>query len=392
MPRSPLRTERAALVRHPTSRNSNVPQIITCPQCIAPLRVPDNIASGAQFRCPKCATLFGIPAASPPSELAVSAIVVEPPKPPPAPFVIASDPPASAPPPPAPLPYISDWPEPPVERPPPVAPGLASLENDYALDLGRVFSQAGEHFGELLGPMLGFTAILLTVAAPVLALAPIMGCCIPFLAALLGMYWLILQPMIVAPLEAGYVCVILSKLRGEPWTFGTFFGGFQHCWVPLFLNNLLKNAMLLVCMLPAIATYILFGVNAMLASQEAARLGKKTAEPPDLSLLVLWMIFIALGGLVYRCLHVQYFTFCKYLIVDKRLNALEALQGHATLIRNHYFQVWRGFAVINLIRWSGQIGCCIGYLFSIPYAQALSTCLYWQAVYGPRQPQPAPVD
>jgi hypothetical protein len=171
-----------------------VPNIIACPKCAMQLRVPDTFAAGSQVKCPKCNMAFAVPAAADPRQGQFSAA-------PPA------QPQAAA----APMggnqgPGFEQQPRDPLKR----DSGLEGLSNEYALDLGAIFNRAHHRFSEVVGPMIGYGAILLAIFLT-LGIATIPLGCIPILGDLLRY---VIFAATVDPLIAGFALVFLAHFAG----------------------------------------------------------------------------------------------------------------------------------------------------------------------------------
>jgi len=262
------------------------------------------------------------------------------------------------------------------------AMGQSGLSNAYNLDLGRMFSVAGQHYGAVLGPMIGFLAILLVALVPLyiclglLGIVPILG------TVIVG----VLQATFVPHLGAGLLIVSLAQLRGQPWTFGHFFHGFNY-WVPLFVVNLLVNLLSFVCLLPAELLNLAAGVNQIQQIQQIMEGADPARLQPVDPLLSLGASLLSLIGLaIFLTIHVRYFTLCNYLIVDRGCGAMEAIHGQRALNEGHFFG-WLGVVLLfGLIGGVGVLGCCVGLLFSVPYSLLLTTSAYLQATSPGQEP------
>jgi len=335
------------------------------------LRVPDTMAPGTSVKCPKCNGTFAVPAAR----------SAAPPPPPPGQFAApahagmggsANFGGSQG--------FPDDLPRDPLQR----GTGMEGLSTSYSLDLNAIFARANAHFSTLLGPMLGFVCVLIAIGIPVgivMALAAI----IPILGTLIGV---VISAAVFAPLMAGVIIVALKQFRGASWSFGDFFGGFQF-WTPIFIVGLLAGLVGFVCALPAEIVNTIAGVDQM-ANLMAALKTKGAGPPPpapDPRLTLLASGLSLLGGLINLVIYARFFVLANYLIVDRGMGGIEAIKGSMELVQGHVMG-WIGitilFAIISAV---GVLACCVGVLFSAPYAMLLSISAYMQVVEGARQVQ-----
>lgn len=327
------------------------------------LRVPETMMPGTKVKCPKCAVTFETPDSN-----------AEPPEPAPR----GPDTYRAAPPPPLP-PLGSDAPH--YQRPGWEAPnefadldgggagprygrsqGIDGLSGDYVIDLNDMFSQAQAHWGDVVGPMIGYmvvSGILGFIAQIVLGF-------IPFVGALI--YLLMIDPQ----LQAGYVVVSLNAVRRRRWDFGDFFGGFNY-FGPLMLLRFLMILMGVACIVPGFI---------MLIAVEKAR--------NDVLSMTAVGLLIA-GGLVFLYLAVRAFTFAIPLIIDRNCSATDALAGSWRLTEGHFFG-WLGIGILQgLIGLAGLAMCIVGVLLTQPLAILLGVAGYLQIAARQRSEASGPL-
>jgi hypothetical protein len=229
--------------------------------------------------------------------------------------------------------------------------GLGSLPDDYTINLGEWFRYAQAHWGEVVGPMIGY---LLVSQAIQLAVS-----CIPYLG---GIVQAILQP----PLQAGFVIVALAQLQGRRWTFNDFFGGFQR-WGTLLGNSILVGLILVAAAIPAVIAVVV-AANADDDGTRAVAIG-----------------CAVLASLPVIYLSVRVSTFCVPLIIDRDCNATEAIQGSWALTRGHFWGLFGIALLLGLINLGGLLALLVGFLFTFPLTVLVSAAGYL-LIAGSRPP------
>lgn len=349
------------------------------------LRVPDTMSAGSTVKCPKCNGNFQVPMVpgSPPSP--------EPPRPAP-PSEFSAQP--SAPPP--------NWatdqerfdgPRDPSQRS--ARHGLEGLSSDYRVDLGEYFSSGMQHYGTVLGQMVGYGFILVGVMLALACFAQI-----PILGLVFSCGSLLMELFVNFALYAGFAVVCLLHVRGQRWEFNDFWGGFRY-WVPLFINRLVQIAIYMVCLLPGIALIIVFAivqemnqpgpgqfqptvqfVDDPFAINPGPRpIGRPAPPPPDFTFLILGVGVMLLGLLAFLYFYIRCFLFAPWLIIDRGCSGIEAIQGNWIITRGHFWG-WFGVSfVLGLIFVAGSIPCYLGLPFVFPIYYLVMTAA-WMRITG----------
>jgi predicted Zn finger-like uncharacterized protein len=295
------------------------PTPAVCPNCGAQVLIAEGTVPGTEVRCPACSTVFASPAQS------------------------------------------AGYEEP---------AGAAGVSSNYSLDLGRIFNRGWSSFSQGMGMLVGVTVVGLLISIPVFAIVIFLNL-IPIVGALLGG---VVNAAILAPVWSGLIIVALAQLRGRPWGFGDFFGGFRF-WVPLFVYSLILSVISWVCALPANICLLLAGGG----NQLKYVLQGQQPPPPDPTLTLLGQLLNLAAVVVIVIITVRYFLLCGYLIVDRNYSAIDAIKAHATLTQGHFFG-WLGLALLfGLIGAAGALVCCVGLLFTIPLYFCLFTSAYLEA-------------
>jgi hypothetical protein len=234
-------------------------------------------------------------------------------------------------------------------------PEFGVISSDYTVNLGRWFEFATAHYGAILGPAIGFLFLFVAIyiglyigsVVFVLATQSPLG----MLIGLLAMF------CILVPLSGGMTYVCLAELKGRPWTFSDFFGGFSR-WGALLLWYLL----LLLAYLP-------FAVGAGMLLAAAIPLG-------DTGMLVaaILMAVVLYCAMVYVLLRLAVYSW--HLILDKNFGALEAMWGSWTMSRGHFWSLFGITLLMMLINLAGALTCYVGLLFTVPLTSLVTTAGY----------------
>jgi predicted Zn finger-like uncharacterized protein len=353
-----------------------MPIVIQCPACHKQLRVPDHLL-GQKVRCPSCRETFvgEAPAEQAPVE---PLVVEEQPRPAPPrerPRQPAQDfegEPGPVPRRTAPPPADEDREE--FEARPPrrravneeeedeeqERAGPLSLSNNYRIDIGQWFELAKDNYGAVLGPMIGYTLILMVIGWG----ANIVGLLIPIVGPLISLF---IQP----PLQAGYTVVCLAQIQGKRWSFGDFFGGFR--WygqlLAIFLLRILIGG---VCMVPSILVFIILAVAGMMM------------KSPGVLLLGIAFAFLNFLAAIYVCVRTMCFNVP--LIIERGLGPIEAIQASWTVSRGHFWGLFGSYLLFIILGWIGILGCGIGLLFTWPLFH-LGTTAGYILIAGKRGPR-----
>jgi hypothetical protein len=311
-----------------------MPITVSCPNCNRALRVPDELL-GKRVKCPACATVL---TASPEGSVQSSAAVppsresIAPrrrPAPPPEEEEVEPQVRRRRPAPPPEEEYEEE--SPPEEEDEEEAPRPRKrLSSNYSISAGEWFEYAKIHYSSVLGPMIGYMLIF----------GLIFG--IPYLGGLL-------QLIIGPPLQAGFVIVSLAQLKGKRWSFGDFFSGFNW-YGPLMGNFYLQILIAIGCMLPSL---ILLAVAAISKSDTMMQIVVIFAVVNELAL-----IYVAIRT---NCFGIQ-------LIVDRNYGPIDAIKGSWTLSQGHSLGLFGMSLLLVLIVFAGVLACCIGVLFTAPFA------------------------
>jgi hypothetical protein len=224
---------------------------------------------------------------------------------------------------------------------------VADLSTRYEVDLSRWFSIGKEHWGDILGPSAGFLLIL----GVAYVFSSIAGAIIPFAGVV---YALFLQPHLLA----GLTLVCLAQLKGEKWSFGDFFGGFQWYGHILALTLLVGLAELVV-MLPVGIAMIVFFVS---------------GGPPWGLAVVIPLILVTAVAAVYLGIRLQFYALP--LMLDRNFGVIDAIAGSWKLTQGHVLMLFVVSLLVFAINFVGALPCGLGLLFTTPLTQLIVTAGY----------------
>ncbi len=223
------------------------------------------------------------------------------------------------------------------------------LTSDYTIDLGRWFQYGTAHFGEVVGPAIGFGLIFFLIVVAI-AFIPCIG---P-----------IAQILVQPPLQAGLTIVCLAQLKGRPWSFGEFFSGFTW-WGSLVGLNFIVSLGVCLTMIPSLFVFIFV---------------LKSVPGPGLQEVAIALTLISLNGIVVAYFAFRLTYFAIPLIIDREYNISEAIEGSWTLTRGHF---WSLFGISLLL------GIMSIPLITIPLAELIRTAGYL-LIAGTRPPLESP--
>jgi hypothetical protein len=228
--------------------------------------------------------------------------------------------------------------------------GTGELSNDYVIVPSEWFHYAGIHYGRFLGPAIGYIIIVIGLSIGIeIANENMRIVAGRGLGLLMN---LLVNLFLFAPLGAGFHAVALAQLKGQPWTFGDFFGGFKR------YGAVVGSAFILWAALVAIGLVLGAIVGLSVAVQGPGN------APAALGILVL-IIAISLPVILYVTIRIGFFTVP--LIFDRGLGAMEAVQANWAMTEGHVLGLVGMSLLLGLIALGGVLLCGVGVLFAIPY-------------------------
>jgi len=183
--------------------------------------------------------------------------------------------------------------------------------------------------------------------------------------------------ILMGPMLCGFYLSLFSSRRREPLEFGTLFKGFDF-FGPSIVATLLHAIPIVVIIIP---TYILFYASMFLAMSQAQNDGGGAM----LAVLSTFTIVIVVIFVAIMIISVG-FTFAYPLIVDRRLNGLDAVK---LSFKAGLANFWRLLAMMLLTGIMTTVGigfCIVGMYLVLPISYAAIAAAYEQ-VFGLKDPR-----
>jgi hypothetical protein len=241
-----------------------------------------------------------------------------------------------------------------------------NLTTDYRIDLNQWFAHGKEHWNAVLGPAVGFLILYAIIAYVANGLASAAGIAVLMATDNMLLFSLIhtglvlvLNVLVLAPLLAGVTLVSLAQLKGERWSFGTYFSGFRHYGSVVTLAFIQQ-----VMLLPG---------QAALLYPQLTGMGIGAGIPQELFIAyAFWLGWLTLYGLLW----VRLFFFALPLILDRGYSPLEAMAGSWKLSEGHFLGLLGMAVLLVLINVGGAMLCGIGLLFTVPFTSLVFAAGY----------------
>ncbi len=231
-------------------------------------------------------------------------------------------------------------------------------ENMPALDagtVGRAFSVGWEAFSRQMGmAILGFVVFYFINLA---------GNMIPYLSILFGLF-------VVPVLAGGMIFFFLNLVQGKKAEIGDLFSGFSNYgkWIGLLG---LWVAVGLVIALPLLIAALIFFLPHLAAGMNAMGM----AIEAQLPLFITLLLVSGLISLALYCTAITRWGLAYYAAADGA-DALEAFSISAAITEGRRWQTLGVLLLFGLIAGAGVIGCCVGFLFTAPFAQCAMATYY----------------
>jgi uncharacterized membrane protein len=172
--------------------------------------------------------------------------------------------------------------------------------------------------------------------------------------------------------------------RGEKTAAGDIFAGFRRRFVHLMLFQLLLTFISALCFTPVFIVYgpkflPLFAQLQALIPQIQAGSGDQTAAM-DILKNMFGVFLSSLPWVLVCSLPMIYISvsliFALPLIIDKDMDVLPAMGMSWRMAGKHWFLIFGLVILMELVKLSGLLGCCIGILFTMPIAFGALMCAY----------------
>ncbi len=252
------------------------------------------------------------------------------------------------------------------DRPPGAIEGkpAALSSSSYEVDVPRWFAYGAAHWSSILGSAIGFLIIqlLVTNVIGLLAVIPVAGL----------LLYLIAATTVLPLLEAGMIVVTLAQLKGDRWSFGDFFAGFNSRWrYRLVAFTWIVTGLILVILTPVLVPIIV-------------GLVRNVSE-----LIVFGLAALCIFGPVAIYVSIRLGFFGPYLIIDRDFGPVEAIQESWDLTTGHFWGLFGVVLLLAAINLGGALLFGVGVLFTVPLTSLVRSTGYLFAG-GTRPPMKQP--
>lgn len=200
--------------------------------------------------------------------------------------------------------------------------------------------------------------------------------------------------ILMGPMMCGIYMSFFMKRLGQPIEFGTLFKGFDHFGQSV-IATLIHVVPIVIIIVPAYLVFYLGFFVTMAASSNGSG-----GEPPDpaalfgfLGFMVIFWLAIVVVIIVISIL----FTFSYPLIVDRRLQGIDAVKLSARAAMANFWRLLGLSLLSGIMSFFGLLLCYVGAFFVMPIGYAALAAAYEQ-VFGlsntparPNAPPPPPV-
>ena len=203
-----------------------------------------------------------------------------------------------------------------------------------------------------------------------------------------GQYWLFVGMTLVGiligsavpivlmgPMMSGLYLALFKARRGEPIEFGTLFKGFDYFGQSL-IATLLHTIPILVIVVPA---YILFYVFVFVSMAAAGSSGEPNPAA-FFGVMAMFGLFWLVVMVIIVIISVG-FTFVYPLIVDRKLQAIDAVKLSFRAALANFWRLLGMMLLTSLMSMVGVLACYVGAFFVMPIGYAAIAKAYEQ-VFG----------
>jgi uncharacterized membrane protein len=194
--------------------------------------------------------------------------------------------------------------------------------------------------------------------------------------------------VLIGPMMCGIFLCLFRRMRGEPIDFGLLFKGFDY-FGPSLIATFLH-------MVPIIAVLVPFYIGIFLTPFLLA-ITQHEGEPNPLAAILILALMVTLGlaMMLFMIIVNIAFTFVYALIVDRKLQGLDAVKLSAKAGLANFWQLLGLMLLLGLLGFAGMLLCYVGFLLVLPVHIAALSVAYTQ-VFGlgnvqEQAPPPPPV-
>jgi uncharacterized membrane protein len=195
--------------------------------------------------------------------------------------------------------------------------------------------------------------------------------------------------ILMGPMMCGLYLAFFSKRRGEKIEFGILFKGFDYFGQSV-IATLLHVIPIVIIVVPA---YIFFYISFILS---VAVQGNEPNPAAMFSVMGLFMLFWIVVFFVIILLSIG-FTFVYPLIVDRKLQALDAIKWSFRAAMANFFRLFLLMLLSGLLAICGMLLCYVGIFLVFPITYGALAVAYEQVFglsspgdVGPDLPPPPP--
>ena len=198
--------------------------------------------------------------------------------------------------------------------------------------------------------------------------------------------------ILLGPMMCGMYMTFFMKRLGLPIEFGTLFKGFDHFGQSV-IATLIHVVPIAIIVVPA---YILFYVGFAVTMAASTSAGEEPSPAPLFAFIGIMILFWLAIFVVIIIVSIA-FTFSDPLIVDRRLQGIDAVKLSARAAFANFWKLLGLSLMSGLMSFVGVLLCYVGAIFVLPISYSALAVAYEQ-VFGlsnapakPNVPPPPPV-
>lgn len=198
--------------------------------------------------------------------------------------------------------------------------------------------------------------------------------------------------ILMGPMMCGLYMTFFMKRLGQPIEFGTLFKGFDHFGQSI-IATLIHIIPIVIIIVPA---YLLFYVGFIVTITASTSQGGEPNPAALFGFLGLTVLFWLVIMIIVILISIA-FTFSYPLIVDRRLQGIDAVKLSARAAMANFWKLLGLSIMSGLLNFVGVLLCYVGVFFIFPISYAALAVAYEQ-VFGisnsplrPNMPPPPPI-
>ncbi|HXQ70597.1 MAG TPA: hypothetical protein VN844_08930 [Pyrinomonadaceae bacterium] len=183
--------------------------------------------------------------------------------------------------------------------------------------------------------------------------------------------------ILMGPMMCGIYMIFFKRMRNEPFEFGLLFKGFDF-FGPSLVATLVHVIPILIIVVPSyLVFYFAFVLSIMVQGNEpnpAAMLGVMAMFVIFWFVMIVLIIFISIG-----------FTFSYTLIVDRKLQAMDAIKLSFKAAMANFWRILGMTLLTGLLTFAGLLLCYVGAFLVFPIQYGAIAVAY-ERVFGLSDP------